>query len=130
MPLPVLDKANKVPIATILKWFVKGRTDRSLSLDKRFNGVLMAWTGEFRIKPFMCMSVIDSIANLKDYTKAELFKVSSVLECYSYFQMVCPLLKMFSGTGGMQIVMLSLRLLLIMIRGRVQFFNLSGIGRK
>lgn len=45
-----------------------------------------------------CMSVIDSIANLKDYTKAELFKVSSVLECYSYFQMICPLLKMFSGT--------------------------------
>ena len=45
-----------------------------------------------------CMSVIDSIANLKDYTKAELFKVSSDLECYSYFQMIGPLLKMFSGT--------------------------------
>lgn len=45
-----------------------------------------------------CMSVLDSIANLKEYSNKDFFKVAGVLECYSYFQMICPLLKMFSAT--------------------------------
>lgn len=35
---------------------------------------------------------------LDDYTEKEIFKISSVLEFFFYFEMVCPLLNRFSGS--------------------------------
>ena len=43
MPLPVLDKANKVPIATILKWFVERKNGKVVEsrkeIQRRFDGL-------------------------------------------------------------------------------------------
>ena len=44
------------------------------------------------------VAFLDSISQLKDYSDIEIFKVSSVLESFSNFQMICPLLAIFSGT--------------------------------
>ncbi len=41
---------------------------------------------------------MDSISSLKEYSDKELFEVSYVLESYSFFKMISPLLKMFSET--------------------------------
>ena len=43
MPLPVLDKANKVPIATIIKWFVERKNGKVVEsrkeIQRRFDGL-------------------------------------------------------------------------------------------
>ena len=44
------------------------------------------------------VAFLDSISQLKDYSDIEIFKVSSILESFSSFQMICPLLAIFSGT--------------------------------
>lgn len=47
---------------------------------------------------FQSLGILDSIANLKEYPNKDIFKTSAILESYSFFQMVCPLLKLFSET--------------------------------
>ena len=42
------------------------------------------------------LNVLDSITCLNNYSDKEIFKISSVLESFSFFQMVCPLLKLFA----------------------------------
>ena len=44
------------------------------------------------------IKAVDSIAHLKEYTDKEFFEVSCVLESFSFFKMISPLLKMFSET--------------------------------
>ena len=44
------------------------------------------------------IAALDSISQIKDYSDKEIYKISSVLESFSYFQMVCPLLALLSGT--------------------------------
>ena len=43
---------------------------------------------------------MDSIACIEEYSDNDVYKISAILESYSFFQMVCPLLKLFSGTTG------------------------------
>jgi hypothetical protein len=43
-------------------------------------------------------AVVDSVSQLKDYSDVEILKVSCVMESYSYFQMICPLLSLFAGS--------------------------------
>jgi len=43
-------------------------------------------------------ALVDSISQLKDYSDAEIFKISCAMESYSYFQMICPLLSLFAGS--------------------------------
>jgi hypothetical protein len=44
------------------------------------------------------IAALDSISQIKEYSDKEIYKISSVLESFSYFQMVCPLLALLSGT--------------------------------
>lgn len=43
-------------------------------------------------------AMVDSVSQLKDYSDAEIFKISCAMESYSYFQMICPLLSLFAGS--------------------------------
>ena len=44
------------------------------------------------------LQVIDSLASLQDYSDKDIYKIATIYESYSSFQMVCPLLMLFSGT--------------------------------
>lgn len=52
---------------------------------------------EFRFTLF-CLGKLDEMMKKDEYSEKEIFKISSVLESYSYFQMMCPLLMLFSGS--------------------------------
>lgn len=54
---------------------------------------------EFRFTLF-CLGKLDEMMKKDEYSEKEIFKISSVLESYSYFQMICPLLMLFSGSKG------------------------------
>ena len=44
------------------------------------------------------IGALDSLSSVNDYSDMEIYKIASVLESFSYFQMVCPLLALLSGT--------------------------------
>ena len=52
---------------------------------------------EFRFTLF-CLGNLDEMMKKDEYSEKEIFIISSVLESYSYFQMMCPLLMLFSGS--------------------------------
>ena len=43
-------------------------------------------------------AIVDSVSQSKDYSDGAIFKISCVMESYSYFQMICPLLSLFAGS--------------------------------
>ena len=43
-------------------------------------------------------AIVDSVSQSKDYSDGAIFKISCVMESYSYFQMMCPLLSLFAGS--------------------------------
>lgn len=45
-----------------------------------------------------CVGLMDSLSTVKDYSEIEIYKVSSVLESFSFFQMTCPLLALLAGS--------------------------------
>ena len=44
------------------------------------------------------IGVLDSLSRVNDYSDREIYKVANVLESFSYFQMICPLLALLSKT--------------------------------
>jgi len=62
------------------------RINNDLEMDKEINYTMYA------------LSVVDSLSRIKDYSDKDIYKISAIMESTSYFQMICPLLKLFAGS--------------------------------
>ncbi|MBR5069285.1 MAG: hypothetical protein IKX25_07755 [Bacteroidales bacterium] len=62
------------------------RINNNLEMDKEINYTMYA------------LSVVDSLSRIEDYSDKDIYKISAIMESTSYFQMICPLLKLFAGS--------------------------------
>ena len=82
----LLSRFNLQSIYNMHLFNTLNRINSDQPADREITSTMYAWMA------------MDSIANMKEYFDKDIFKISTILESYASFQMVYPLLRLFSGT--------------------------------